>query len=102
MKYRKCPVVIDAMQWDGTTEGATKIIDWILAGGGTARYVCSDPVRCSENDGDCPHHIAIDTLEGTMIAGLRDWVIRGVAGEHYPCKDSIFQATYEAVPDETH
>ena len=44
--------------------------------------------------------IEIETLEGTMIGNPGDWLITGVAGEQYPCKDEIFQATYEKVPDE--
>lgn len=43
--------------------------------------------------------IAIETLEGTMIGNPGDWLITGVAGEKYPCKDAIFQATYEPVED---
>ena len=38
----------------------------------------------------------IETLEGTMVADPGDWVITGVKGETYPCKDDIFRATYEA------
>ena len=98
-KYRKKPVEIEAMQWDGTTGGATLIIDWVLSGGSTARYVCSDADRCAESDGDCPHSIAIDTLEGTMHASVLDWIIRGVQGEFYPCKPDIFDATYDKVEE---
>jgi len=39
----------------------------------------------------------IETLEGTMIGEPGDWLITGVAGEQYPCKDNIFRATYEPV-----
>jgi hypothetical protein len=97
LKYRKRPVEIEAMQWDGTAEGATPIIDWILGGDSTAGYTCSDPDRCAKYDGDTPHTIAIETLEGTMSATVGDWIIRGVQGEFYPCKDAIFRETYEAV-----
>lgn len=41
--------------------------------------------------------IAIKTLEGTMFAGLGDYVICGVKGEFYPCKPDIFDATYDLV-----
>lgn len=95
--FRKKPVVIEAWQWDGTAENATPIINSILRNDGTARYVCSDPERCAKHDGDCPHWIEIDTLEGTMTASLGDWIIRGVKGEFYPCKPDIFEATYEPV-----
>ncbi|MFC4128962.1 hypothetical protein [Nocardia rhizosphaerae] len=95
-QYRKKPVVITAMEWDGTAESATPIIDWVLANGGTARFSCSQP-----DSGPCrpgkPHSIAIDTLEGTMHASPDDYVIRGVAGEFYPCRGDIFEATYEPV-----
>jgi hypothetical protein len=96
-RYRKRPVEIEAVQWDGTADGATRIIDWILANGSTATYICSDPDRCAGTDGDTPHSIAIRTLEGTMRANLGDWIIRGVQGEFYPCKPDVFAATYEAV-----
>jgi hypothetical protein len=96
-KFRKLPVEIEAMRWDGTAEGATPIIDWVLSQGSTATYRCSDPERCSKNDGDTPHWIMVPTLEGDMCASVGDWVIRGVQGEFYPCKDPIFRATYESV-----
>lgn len=41
----------------------------------------------------------IVTLEGTMTAEPGDWIIVGVKGERYPCKDDIFRASYEAVVD---
>ena len=80
--YRKKPVVIEARRLQ--TRTATSIAQW--CGGSTY----------NEAPGGCPD-ILIDTLEGTMEAKPGDWVIRGVAGEHYPCKDLIFRATYEAV-----
>jgi hypothetical protein len=94
-RYRKPPVEIDAVQWDGTADGATRIIDWILASGATATYTCSNPDRCAEHDGDTPHSIAIRTLESTMRADLGDWIIRGVQDEFYPCKPDVFAVTYE-------
>ena len=39
----------------------------------------------------------IDTLEGVMVGQPGDWLITGVAGEQYPCKPDVFEATYEAV-----
>lgn len=99
MKYRKRPVVIEAVQYDGTAARATQIIEWILAHGARANYVCSDPNRCAEADGDTPHAIQVTTLEGQMRADLGDWIIRGVQGEFYPCKPDIFAATYEPVDE---
>lgn len=97
-RFRKKPVEVEAMQWDGRAESATSIIDWILSHGSTARYVCADRNRCVAYDGDSPHRIVISTLEGNMTASLNDWVIRGIQGEFYPCKPDIFAATYEALP----
>lgn len=118
-KYRKKPVEIEAMQWLGapTPEilpSATRVIDWVLGAGGTARYH-EDGRKLAAPDcfyagghavwrycpscpySDEPEHIAIDTLEGTMRALPGDWIIRGVQGEFYPCKPDIFVATYEEV-----
>ncbi|MHD0300748.1 hypothetical protein [Rhodococcus qingshengii] len=95
-RFRKKPVEIEARHWDGTAEAATPIIDWVLSNAGTARFTCAQP-----DSGPCkpgkPHTIAIDTLEGSIHASPNDWIIRGVAGEFYPCKPDIFAATYEAV-----
>jgi hypothetical protein len=85
--YRKKPVVIEAQRWDGTVSAATQIIDWVLANGGTARYH-DDP------------YLSINTLEGTATASPGDWVIKGVAGEFYPCKPGIFEATYEVADEQ--
>ena len=112
LRARKKPVVITAVHWDGTAASATPIIDWILSGGGTARYHgpdAGDP-NCPNVSGHdifvyCPScsftdvrpELSIDTLEGTITASPGDWIIRGVQDEHYPCKPDIFAATYEAV-----
>jgi hypothetical protein len=50
--------------------------------------------------GGVTHHSPkyyIDTLEGRMNVIEGDWIITGIAGEKYPCKDEIFKATYELV-----
>jgi hypothetical protein len=84
--YRKRPVVIEAVHWDGSVECATRIIDWALAYDGTIRYHDEDDA------------LAVDTIEGTMQAQTGDWIIRGVKDEFYPCKPDIFEATYEPAP----
>lgn len=86
-KYRKRPVEIEAMHYDGTPATCRPIHDWLgIEHGGT--------------DCDCDAGIYIDTLEGQMHVSVGDYVIRGVQGEFYPCKPDIFEATYEAVtPD---
>ena len=81
MKFRKKPVVIEAVQF--THEGNSMELADLLKEGGSISFE--------------PDHILIHTLEGTMRADLGDWIIRGVKGELYPCKPDIFEATYEAV-----
>lgn len=99
-KFRvKKPAVIEAMQWDGTTAGATSLINWVLGAGGTVGYACSDPGRCAENDGDTPHHITLRTLEGVTRVGLGDWIVRGADGGFSSCSPDAFTSMYEPVPD---
>jgi len=100
-QYRKKPVIIEADQFAGSAQNATPIIDWVLAGGGVARWHEEIPERRAPN-GELSQmlvleYIAIDTLEGTERCQVHDWVIRGVKGEFYPCKPDIFEATYDHV-----
>ena len=81
MRFRKKPVEVEAMKWTGSLTGEFR--DWL--GAAEWRHVYRD---------DTLH---IPTLEGTMTANPGDWIIRGVAGEFYPCKPDIFAATYEPV-----
>jgi hypothetical protein len=94
--YRKKPVQVQAMQWDGRAMGATQVIDWILTNHGSANYEC-DTIPCGSMASDDGHHIKIQTLEGPMRAGKHWWIIRGVDGEFYPIRDDIFAKTYEVV-----
>lgn len=95
-RFRKRPVTVDAMHWDGTAEGARVVIDWILQSDGTANYWCRDPDACGAHGSAVGQHdIMVRTLEGQHIASPGDWIIRGVQGEFYPCKPDIFAATYE-------
>ncbi|UJQ86414.1 hypothetical protein WOJTEK_85 [Gordonia phage Wojtek] len=97
-KYRKKPVEIEAMQWDGTAEGATPIINWVLANDGNATFRCDSDEGCGGTAGT--HYLVIRTLEGDMLANSRDYVIRGVQGEFYPCRADIFEQTYDEVSDD--
>ncbi len=85
--FRKKPVVIEARQWDGSADQASLLCGWINGWDRTARYF--------NDSGDCS--LVIVTLEGDHYASPGDWIIKGVAGEFYPCKPDIFAATYEAV-----
>ena len=84
-KYRKKPVVIDAIQWDGRCD--------------TVYIIQSESKRVVSYTIDEKPTLIIQTLEGDMTANLGDWIIRGVRGEFYPCKPDIFEMTYEAVED---
>lgn len=88
MKYRKKPVVIEAMQLEWSTwsamcdfAGVGKLKDGKPEGRQDGGMLCLD----------------IPTLEGVITAREGDFVIRGVQGELYPCKPDIFEQTYEAV-----
>lgn len=83
MKFRKKPVVIDAVQWMGKDD-TNRIANWLAQqGANLSGWLFHDT------------DITIPTLEGSMIALPCDWIIRGVKGEFYPCKPDIFEATYE-------
>jgi hypothetical protein len=84
MKYRKKPVVIEAMQFDGTIRCLADI---------NAEMGSNATFRPS--DGPDFGFAVISTLEGEMVASPQDFIIRGVKGEFYPCKPDIFAATYE-------
>ena len=92
-RYRKKPVVIEAMHFKaGRSPGnGYEIAQWC---GGRL----NTDVKPSDHT-DVRYSISIPTLEGVMTASEGDYVIRGVAGEFYPCKPEIFEATYE--PEET-
>lgn len=88
-RYRKRPIVIEAMQFDGTPDSTHAICDWIGQDSGKiARGM-------DELTGE--QSLALMTPEGNMVVNQGDWVIRGIAGEFYPCKPDIFEKTYEAV-----
>ena len=86
-QYRKKPVVIDA--WELTLENHQWISNEIAAAGYNVRHWSKPPMRAVSG-------IVIETLEGNMEAAYGDYIIKGVAGEFYPCKPDIFAATYEA------
>ena len=89
MKFRKKPVVVEARQFTGFApdESGWDILHWIDSTGAQAG---------GEGNGK-DAVLKIETLEGVMTAEIGDWIICGVEGEFYPCRDDIFRATYEAV-----
>ena len=93
-KFRKKPVEIHAVQWTGDnleevigfTGKHPKWYQWFSSMEDYANHVKADG-----------NTFKILTLEGTMTANVGDWIIRGVNGEHYPCKPDIFEKTYEII-----
>lgn len=79
-KYRKKPVVISAIQWNGNNRN--EVINFV------GRSAVFDRTG-----------LYIITLEGEMFASIGDYIIKGVDGEFYPCKSDIFRKTYELVEE---
>ncbi len=89
MKYRKKPVIIDAIQWDGTYSGTLRIEELFKGLVTQAKnYHLIDDTCC---------YWKIGTLEGGHFVSPGDFIIKGIAGEFYPCKPDIFEKTYENV-----
>lgn len=93
-KFRKKPVVIDAVQFRGYDKKWLQVVDdtlWLETAyeDGILSNIEKYPTA----------GLLIETLEGQMYAWPGDWIIRGVKGELYPCKPDIFEATYEKVDE---
>lgn len=95
-KFRKKPVEIEAIQWDGTRESIDAICDWV--NGGDDNYDDPTITYCYSGVDDVDN-VIITTLEGDHRVSVGDFVIRGVAGEHYPCKPDIFAKTYDEIEE---
>lgn len=99
MKYRKKPVVIDAVQFVVTKRIPCKFGDALEYNDGeVARFMGWPAIRIFTAPSDVPEgrsYIEIPTMEGVMQVNVGDWIIRGVKGEFYPCRSDIFAATYE-------
>lgn len=80
MKYRKKPVVIEAVKYNG--DNKVEIQEFV------DKYLNYKPNT---------NNLLIETLEGVMEAKVGDYIIKGVRGEFYPCKPDIFEKTYEAL-----
>lgn len=91
-KFRKKPVVIEAMQF---VDNGDEIIKWAA---GYEASILPDNMEF-EGDHEITPCLRIPTLEGEMMAFPNDWIIKGIKNEFYPCNPDIFDATYE-VADE--
>ncbi len=81
-KFRKKPVVIEAIQFDASSKNLAILSEFVAQ-----RTLHFDPEK---------EQVVIKTLEGEHIASKGDWIIKGVQGECYPCKPDIFEQTYES------
>jgi len=82
-KFRKKPVVIEAVQFTDNVDEVEQFVGKELKG--------------NMNGSGSVQELLIETLEGGMHALTGDWIIKGVNGEFYPCKPDIFEKTYEMV-----
>ena len=91
-QYRKGPIVIEAVQllWENWNE----VCDLV----GVGHLTDGKPEGKMGDHSEI--HLLIPTLEGLMEATEGDWIIRGMAGECYPCKPDVFEQTYEPVNQE--
>lgn len=103
-KYRKKPVVVEAIQAPTERDSIEEYLDACIAlaawCGGISYMMVNEGERAYRGADLLGPHILIQTLEGAMAALPGDWIIKGVKGEFYPCKPDIFEATYEAVTDD--
>ena len=92
--FRKKPVVVEARRWDGSLNGAAHLCEWMNDAPGPD----DDPNASYVYNHDGVSDFLIATLEGDHQVTPGDWIIKGVAGEFYPCKPEIFDATYSPEP----
>jgi hypothetical protein len=88
MKYKKKPVIIEAIQLLNNNSSIEECLKFIYN-----VFITDDDIETVKND----KHIRIQTLEGNMKASFGDYIIKGVNGEFYPCKPDIFEKTYESI-----
>ena len=102
-KYKKKPIPIEALQWTGnnteevrefTGESLSKnvddYVDLIKLKFDMEKYQGISPDEMNE-------YFVIKTLEGNHLTAIGDYIIKGVRGEFYPCKEDIFLETYDEV-----
>lgn len=90
IRYRKKPVEIEAIRWSG--HNLKEVIDFIGLHPSAEKWTWEEYEAVVAKEG-----LKIFTLEGSHMASIGDWIIKGVKGECYPCKPDIFWMTYERV-----
>lgn len=100
MKYRKKPVVIEAIQYDGTENSFNDCLKFLSDGNENFEHLPDSQTEfINKGIGVSAMGIEIPTLEGVMLCKPCDYIIKGIAGEFYPCKPDIFESTYEKVEE---
>ena len=95
MRIKKKPVVVCGIRFTGTLESAKEICAWCNAG----LPKMDDPIADYTYGGGGPVDLQVWTKEGVMEVVRNAVVIKGVEGEFYPCKPSVFKKTYDILPD---
>lgn len=87
MRYRKKPIEIEAIQMPSQVGDLTNAPQWLTSALSTGVVYYTSRAQ-----------FAVRTAEGIMEGHVGDWVIQGIEGELYPCKRTVFEATYELAP----
>lgn len=95
MKYRKKPIEVDAVLWNGDNQ--REMFDFLTNGEKVNDYMTASGDSFLIDHSAVKGGLVIKTLEGKMAATIGDYIIKGVNGEFYPCKPDIFEQTYERV-----
>ena len=95
MKYKKKPVVIEAIQWNG--KNTKQVLEFMGQKVDLSNPIAQD--RFYDYELSLKNGWKITTLEGGHIASINDFIIKGIKGEFYPCKPDIFELTYEKVEE---
>lgn len=82
-KYRKKPIVVEAIQYIEDTHTLHLLADFM----GTVETKVVEGVT----------KLVVKTLEGEITANQGDYIIKGIKGEFYPCREDIFEETYDKV-----
>lgn len=90
-KYRKKPIVVEAIQWNGVNRGEVEM----FCGHDNAEFKVE--ILSGSTLG---LQLIVKALEGDIVANRGDYIIKGICGEFYSCKEEIFEKTYELLPKE--
>ena len=93
MRYRKKPVVIEALVWDGSHHRGM----FEFLGGSSSEAISGYGDNFYIDHSKVEGGLMLKTLEGEHKASIGDYIIKGISGEFYPCKPDIFKLTYDKI-----